>query len=256
MADAADHELIRRDFPVIAQSLEYAASPQLRNMATLAGNVLQRTRCPYFRDVSWKSCNKRTPGSGCAAMAGVNRRHAILGVSDHCIATYPGDFAQALIALDASVEILGSSGALTIPFAQLHREPGETPHLETRLAPGALITAFIVPGGPWTRRSLFLKIRDRESFDFALTSAAVALHLDEGAVREARVALGGVATVPWRSLDAEAVLIGKPLDRNQAYEAARAAFASAMPRDGNRFKVELGKRTLARALLSAAAMEL
>jgi len=117
MADAADHELIRRDFPVIAQSLEYAASPQLRNMATLAGNVLQRTRCPYFRDVSWKSCNKRTPGSGCAAMAGVNRRHAILGVSDHCIATYPGDFAQALIALDASVEILGSSGALTIPFA-------------------------------------------------------------------------------------------------------------------------------------------
>jgi xanthine dehydrogenase YagS FAD-binding subunit len=256
MADVADHELIRRDFPVIAQSLEYAASPQLRNMATLAGNVLQRTRCPYFRDVSWKSCNKRTPGSGCAAMAGVNRRHAILGVSDHCIATYPGDFAQALIALDASVEILGSSGALTIPFAQLHREPGETPHLETRLAPGALITAFIVPGGPWTRRSLFLKIRDRESFDFALTSAAVALHLDEGAVREARVALGGVATVPWRSLDAEAVLIGKPLDRNQAYEAARAAFASAMPRDGNRFKVELGKRTLARALLSAAAMEL
>jgi len=256
MADAADHPLIRREFPVIAQALENAASPQLRNMATLAGNVLQRTRCPYFRDVSWKACNKRDPGSGCAAMQGVNRRHAILGVSDHCIAAYPGDFAQALIALDASVEVLGPSGALTIPFAQLHREPGDTPHLETRLAPGALITALIVPGGPWTRRSLYLKIRDRQSFDFALTSTAVALHLADGVVQQARIALGGVATVPWRSPDAEAVLIGKPLDRNQAYEAARAAFAPAMPRDGNRFKVELGKRTLARALLSAAAMEL
>jgi xanthine dehydrogenase YagS FAD-binding subunit len=256
MAGAADHPLIRREFPVIAQALENAASPQLRNMATLAGNVLQRTRCPYFRDVSWKACNKRDPGSGCAAMQGVNRRHAILGVSDHCIAAYPGDFAQALIALDASVEVLGPSGALTIPFAQLHREPGDTPHLETRLAPGALITALIVPGGPWTRRSLYLKIRDRESFDFALTSTAVALHLADGVVQQARIALGGVATVPWRSPDAEAVLIGKPLDRNQAYEAARAAFAPAMPRDGNRFKVELGKRTLARALLSAAAMEL
>ena len=256
MADAADHPLIRREFPVIAQALENAASPQLRNMATLAGNVLQRTRCPYFRDVSWKACNKRDPGSGCAAMQGVNRRHAILGVSDHCIAAYPGDFAQALIALDASVEVLGPSGALTIPFAQLHREPGDTPHLETRLAPGALITALIVPGGPWTRRSLYLKIRDRQSFDFALTSTAVALHLADGVVQQARIALGGVATVPWRSRDAEAVLIGKLLDRNQAYEAARAAFAPAMPRDGNRFKVELGKRTLARALLSAAAMEL
>ena len=256
MADAADHPLIRREFPVIAQALEIAASPQLRNMATLAGNVLQRTRCPYFRDVSWKACNKRDPGSGCAAMKGVNRRHAILGVSDHCIAAYPGDFAQALIALDASVEVLGPSGALTIPFAQLHREPGDTPHLETRLAPGALITALIVPSGPWTRRSLYLKIRDRESFDFALTSTAVALHLADGVVQQARIALGGVATVPWRSPDAEAALIGKPLDRNQAYEAGRAAFASAMPRDGNRFKVELGKRTLARALLSAAAMEL
>jgi xanthine dehydrogenase YagS FAD-binding subunit len=255
MSDAAAHPGIRREFPVIAQSLELAASPQLRNMATLAGNVLQRTRCPYFRDVSWTSCNKREPGSGCAALNGVNRRHAVLGVSEHCIAAYPGDFAQALIALDASVEVLGASGALTIPFAQLHREPGDTPHVETRLAPGALITALIVPGGPWTRRSLFLKIRDRESYDFALTSAAVALHTEEGNVRQARIAVGGVATVPWRSLDAEAVLLGKPLDRNQAYEAARIAFASAHPREGNRFKVELGKRTLARALLTVSAME-
>ncbi len=255
MSDAADHPVIRTDFPVIAQSLQFAASPQLRNMATLSGNVLQRTRCPYFRDVSWRSCNKREPGSGCAAMEGVNRRHAVLGVSEHCIAAYPGDFAQALIALDATVEILGPSGALTIPFAQLHREPGDTPHVETRLAPGALITAFVVPAVPWTRRSLYLKIRDRESYDFALSSAAVAVDIQEGIVRESRIALGGVATVPWRSVEAEAVLAGKPLDRNQAYEAARAAFSSVMPRNGNRYKVELGKRTLARALLSAASME-
>lgn len=255
MSDAAENPLLKREFPVIAESLEYAASPQLRNMATLAGNVLQRTRCHYFRDVSWKSCNKRQPGSGCAAINGVNRRHAVLGVSEHCIAAYAGDFAQALIALDAVVEILGPSGAMTIPFAQLHREPGDTPHLETRLAPGALITAFTIPAGPWTRRSLYLKIRDRESYDFALASAAVAIALEDGTVASARIALGGVATVPWRAPDAEAVLIGKPLDRNQAYEAARVAFASASPRDGNRYKVELGKRTLARALLAAAALE-
>lgn len=256
MSDAAEHPLLKREFPVIAQSLEFAASPQLRHMATLAGNVLQRTRCHYFRDVSWRSCNKREPGSGCAAMDGVNRRHAVLGVSEHCIAAYPGDFAQALIALDAVVEILGASGAMTIPFAQLHREPGDAPNLETRLAPGALITAFMIPAGPWTRRSLYLKIRDRESFDFALASAAVAMHIENGVVAAVRIALGGVATVPWRAHDAEAVLIGKPLDRNQAYEAARVAFAPANPRPGNRYKVELGKRTLARALLAAAALEI
>lgn len=255
MSDAAGHPLLKREFPVITQSLEYAASPQLRHMATLGGNVLQRTRCHYFRDVTWRSCNKREPGSGCAAMDGVNRRHAVLGVSEHCIASYPGDFAQALIALDAVVEILGASGAMTVPFAQLHREPGDAPHLETRLAPGALITAFIVPARPWARRSLFLKIRDRESFDFALASAAVAMQIEDGSVAAARIALGGVATVPWRAQDAEAVLIGKPMDRNQAYEAARVAFAPANPRAGNRYKVELGKRTLARALLAAAALE-
>jgi xanthine dehydrogenase YagS FAD-binding subunit len=255
MADVADHADVRRDYPVIAQSLQLAASQQLRNMATLSGNVLQRTRCSYFRDVSWRACNKRSPGSGCAAKDGVNRRHAILGVSDHCIASYPGDFAQALIALDATVEILGPAGALTLPFAQLHREPGDTPHLETRLAPGALITAFTIPAGAWTRRSLFLKIRDRESYEFALTSAAVALEIRDGRVREARIGLGGVATVPWRAHEAEAVLVGLPLDAARAGEAARIAFASAKPRTGNRFKVELGKRTLARALLGAAALE-
>jgi len=202
MAEAADHPLIQREFPVIAQSLQQAASAQLRNMATLSGNVLQRTRCAYFRNVSWRSCNKRNPGSGCAAMEGVNRRHAVLGVSDHCIATYAGDFAQALIALDAQVEIVGASGVLTMPFAQLHREPGDTPQIETRLAPGALITAFIVPSGAWARRSLYYKIRDRQSYDFALASAAVGLDIQDGVVHEARIALGGVATVPWRSREA------------------------------------------------------
>jgi xanthine dehydrogenase YagS FAD-binding subunit len=256
MSDVADHPVVQRDYPVIAQSLQLAASQQLRNMATLSGNVLQRTRCPYFRDVSWMACNKRSPGSGCAAMDGVNRSHAILGVSDHCIATYPGDFAQALIALDASVEILGSSGAVTLPFAQLHREPGDTPHLETRLAPGALITAFTIPAGPWTRRSLFLKIRDRESYEFAAASAAIALDLDGDVVKQARIALGGVATIPWRAREAEAVLTGGRLDQERAYEAARVAFAGAKPRPANQFKVELGRRTLVRALLQTAALEM
>jgi xanthine dehydrogenase YagS FAD-binding subunit len=255
MSDVAEHPAVRRDYPVIAQSLHSAASPQLRNMATLSGNVLQRTRCPYFRDVTWNACNKRNPGSGCAALEGINRRHAVLGVSDHCIAAYPGDFAQALIALDATVEILGSSGAMTLPFAELHREPGTTPHIETRLAPGALITAFTVPAGPWTRRSLYLKIRDRESYEFALASAAVALDLKQGTVNGVRIALGGVATRPWRAHEAEDLLLGHPIDRARAYEAARAAFATAQPREGNRFKVELGRRTLVRALMQAAAME-
>jgi xanthine dehydrogenase YagS FAD-binding subunit len=255
MADVADHPVIQHDYPVIAQSLQLAASQQLRNMATLSGNILQRTRCSYFRDVSWMACNKRSPGSGCAAMDGVNRSHAILGVSDHCIATYPGDFAQALIALDASVEILGSSGAMTLPFAQLHREPDDTPHLETRLAPGALITAFTIPAGPWTRRSLFLKIRDRESYEFAAASAAIALDLDGDVVKQARIALGGVATIPWRAREAEAALAGGTLDQGRAYEAARIAFAGAKSRPGNQFKVELGKRTLVRALLQTAALE-
>jgi xanthine dehydrogenase YagS FAD-binding subunit len=255
MADVAADLEVKRDYPVIAQTLELAASPQIRHMATLSGNVLQRTRCPYFRDVSWKACNKREAGSGCAAVEGVNRRHAVLGISDQCIATYPGDFAQALIALDASVEILGPSGATAMPFTELHRRPGDTPHLETSLPPGALITAFFVPAGPWTRRSLYLKIRDRESYEFAIASAAVALDLQRGVVKDARIALGGVATVPWRAREAEDVLKGKPLDEALAENAAEIAFATAHPRTGNAFKVELGRRTLVRALLQAAAMD-
>ena len=256
MAEAADHPLINRSFPALAQSLRLAASPQIRNMATLGGNVLQRTRCPYFRDVSYAECNKRNPGSGCAALDGFNRSHAVLGTSDRCIATYPGDFAQALIAFDATVEIAGLRGRRTIPFARLHREPGEAPDVESNLEPGEILTAFIVPGNSWTRRSHFLKVRDRESYEFALASAVVALDLAEGKVRDARIALGGVATVPWRAKAAEAVLRDKLLDEATKRAAADAAFSGARTHGHNAFKVELGKRTLMRAIDEAAGMEI
>ena len=255
MNEAAEHPAVRRDYPVIAESLWLAASPQIRNMASLGGNVLQRTRCPYFRDVSWEACNKRRPGSGCGAIEGVNRRLAVLGGSDHCIANYPGDFAVALAALGATVDVEGPRGARVIALEDLHRLPDDTPHIETTLAPGELITGFVVPAGPWARRSLFLKIRDRESYEFALASAAVALDLDGGTVREARIGLGGLAAKPWRAHEAEVVLRGKPLDERQAQAAAEAAFATARPPKGAAFKVELGKRTLVRALLQAKAME-
>jgi xanthine dehydrogenase YagS FAD-binding subunit len=255
MGEAADNPGINRDYPVIAQSLRLAASQQIRNMATLGGNVLQRTRCPYFRDASYKACNKREPGSGCAALEGVNRKHAVLGVSDRCIASYPGDFAQALIALGATVEIASSRGTRHMPFEELHRLPGDTPHVETALAAGDLITGFMVPAGPWTRRSLYLKIRDRESYEFALASAAVALDLHQGVVREARISLGGVATKPWRAHEAEALLKGKGLDENVAAAAAEAAFATAKTHADNGYKPELGRRTVVRALLQAAKLE-
>jgi xanthine dehydrogenase YagS FAD-binding subunit len=261
MADAAEHPVIKRDFPVIAQSLKFAASQQLRNMASLGGNVLQRTRCSYFRDVTYEACNKRNPGSGCAAMDGFNRSHAVLGASDNCIATYPGDFAQALIALDASVELNGASGRRSIPFTTLHRKPADSPNIETSLAAGDIITAFAIPARPWMRRSLYLKIRDRSSYEFALASAAVALDLEQGRARDARVAdvriaLGGVATVPWRAKEAEAALRGKELNEQNLHAAAEAAFAGARTHEHNAFKVALGKRTLIRALNEAAAMEI
>lgn len=258
MADAADHPRIRQDYPVIAESLWMAASPQLRSMASLAGNVLQRTRCNYFRDTSWGGCNKRRLGSGCAALDGVNRRLAVLGVSEHCIANYPGDFANALVALDAEVEIAATDGSRRwLVFEDLHRPPADTPHIETTLAPGDLITAFHVPAGPWTRRSLYLKIRDRASYDFALASAAVALDLTPcGVVKVARIGIGGLTARPWRSHEAEAILTGRNLDEASAEEAAEAAFAASVTHGQNSFKPELGRRTLVRALLEAKAMEI
>jgi len=254
MSQAEDHPVVQRQYPVIYDSLRLAASRQIRNMATLGGNPLQRTRCEYFRETSWP-CNKREPGSGCAALDGVNRQHAVLGTSEHCIAAYPGDLAQALIALDATVETLGPNGSRTIAFADLHRLPADTPHIETVLEPGELITFIHVPAAPWTRRSRYVKIRDRQSYQFALTSAAVALDLDGDIVREARIALGGVATIPWRAREAEAVLAGKTLDESTAMEAANAAFSGAKPRQHNAFKISVGKETIVRALIEAKRME-
>jgi xanthine dehydrogenase YagS FAD-binding subunit len=254
MHRAASDSLIQREYPVIAQSLQLAASAQIRNMATLGGNVLQRTRCNYFRNTDWPACNKRAPGSGCSALDGVSRKHAVLGVSDQCISAYPGDFAQALVALEATVEIASPRGKHVLPFEQLHRE-AEDPHRETVLHAGELITGFIVPSGPWTRRSLYLKVRDRESYEFALASAAVALHLEGQQVLAARIALGGVAYRPWRSRTAEQALVGQALTEETASAAAQAAFAEAITHPGNEFKPEVGRRTQVRALLQASAME-
>ena len=255
MADAAIHPLVAREYPMIAQALLLSASAQIRNMATLGGNVLQRTRCNYFRDPSWRRCNKREPGSGCAALSGINRKHAVLGTSEHCIATYAGDFAQSLIALDALVEIAGPGGARQLRFADLHLAPNESPIRETVLEPGDLILGFRVPALPFARRSLYLKVRDRESYEFALASAAVALDIKTDTVREARIALGGVATRPWRAHEAEAVLKDQPLSESAIRRAVDAAFATAVTHGENSFKPELGRRTLVRALRQAGEME-
>jgi xanthine dehydrogenase YagS FAD-binding subunit len=254
MADVADNPDVQRHYPVIAQALQLAASQQIRNMATLGGNVLQRTRCTYFRDVSYDACNKRNPGSGCAAMQGFNRAHAVLGTSDQCIATYPGDFAQALIALNANVEISGKAGVRNLPFDQLHKQPGRTPQIESTLQPGELISAFLIEGR-WPR-SVYLKARDRQSYEFALASAAVALNVEDGFVREARVALGGVATVPWRAREVEMLLKDQKFDDAIARRVGEAAFAAAVPRKHNAFKIELGQRVVTRALQQAATMEI
>ncbi len=254
MSDVERHAGILSDYPVIAATMSLAASQQIRNMASLAGNVLQRTRCAYFRDADNMQCNKRIAGSGCAALEGVNRKHAILGASDRCIATYPGDFAQALVALGADLHTTGPDGQRRIAFEQLHTGPDD-PHKETVLAPGELITAFAIPAGPWTRRSVYVKVRDRESYAYGLATAAVALHVEGGTVREARIGLGGVAYRPWRAHEAEQSLRGKTLDEGTASAAARIAFAGAKPRGANAFKVDLGQRTLVRALLQANRME-
>jgi xanthine dehydrogenase YagS FAD-binding subunit len=255
MAEAAKHPVVAREYPVVAQSLLLAASAQLRNMASLAGNVLQRTRCNYFRDPSYRACNKRNPGSGCAAIGGVQRKHAVLGVSPNCIASYPGDFAQALVALDARVELLGPTGSRTLAVEELHLLPGDTPHRETVLRDGELVTGFFIPREPNARRSLYVKVRDRESYEFALSSAAVVLELDGATVRHVRIALGGLAAKPWRARAAEQLLVGGVLDEASACRAAEAAFRDASTHGEDSFKPELGRRTVVRALLEAAALE-
>jgi xanthine dehydrogenase YagS FAD-binding subunit len=254
MAAVADNPRVLSEYPVIAQSLALAASPQIRNMATLGGNVLQKTRCPYYRDTSWDACNKRDPGSGCAALSGFNRNHAVLGVDESCIAQYPGDFGVALIALDAQLNLSGPLGTRRIPFSSLHRDAQGQPHVEITLEPGEIITAFHIPSGAWTHRSLYLKVRDRASYEFAIASAAVALEMDADEVVSARIGLGGMAYRPWRSHAAEKALLGKPLTEANAQAAAEAALEGAQGHGHNDYKPELGRRTIVRALLQAKAL--
>jgi xanthine dehydrogenase YagS FAD-binding subunit len=251
MSDTAWDARVRERYPLVSQSLLLAASGQIRNMATLGGNVLQRTRCWYFRDTAMP-CNKREPGSGCSALHGLNRMHAVLGTSEHCIATHPSDFAVALAALDAVVRVRGAT-TRTIPFADFHLLPGAHPERETALRPGELVTAIDLPALPFARRSLYLKVRDRASYAFALASAAVAVDVQGGTVRAARVALGGVGTKPWRSHEAERALVGRPAAAATFRAAADAALRGAVPHEDNKFKIDLAKRTLVRALTEVTA---
>lgn len=251
MSAVAEDRRLVRNYPALAESLSLAASQQLRNMATVGGNLLQRTRCPYFRGGAPFACNKRSPGSGCDAIEGLNRGHAVLGGSASCVAVYPGDWAVALSAFDAQVDVVGAAGERTIDIGGLHREPGDTPNLETVLAPNELIVRIRVPTSPLGKASTYHKIRDRESFAFAVASAAVALSVAGEQVTGARVALGGVATRPWRAPEAEQVLIGRPLTHDMALEAGNAAFVAARPLHGNAYKIELGANTVADALMIA-----
>jgi xanthine dehydrogenase YagS FAD-binding subunit len=252
MSQAAEHPAVRARCPLVAEALLAGATPQLRNMATIGGNLLQRTRCDYFRDPGFGACNKRTPGSGCGALEGENRKHAVLGTSDHCLATHPSDLAVALVALDARVRLLGPGGARALAVEEFHLAPGETPERETRKEAAELITAVEVPVPQPGARSRYLKVRDRASYEFALASAAVLLDTDGGRVRSARIALGGVATRPWRCREAEAVLAGAEASEPAFRAAAEAALWGAQPRAHNAYKVELAKRTLVRALVEAA----
>jgi xanthine dehydrogenase YagS FAD-binding subunit len=253
MSELAAHPDVRLQFPVITQALELSASPQIRNMASIGGNIMQRPRCLYFRDVS-AACNRRTPGSGCAAIGGRNRTHAILGTSDACIATHPSDLAVALVALDATVVTRDDSGEHPIRIAEFFRQPGATPDQEHNMGVGALITAVEVPVVAEARRSGYLKVRDRESFEFAIASAAVALDITAGTVRAARVAAGGVGTVPWRLPAVEQALIGRPASPELWHTAASHAADGAKPLAENGFKVELIKRTVERQLAAVAGL--
>jgi xanthine dehydrogenase YagS FAD-binding subunit len=251
-SDLAYHPRVQRDYSVLSQAILQGASAQIRNMATVGGNLLQRTRCVYFRDTAMP-CNKREPGTGCPAITGHNRTLAILGTSEHCIATNPSDMCIALAALDATVQIQGTKGTRTIAFGDFHLLPGSTPHRETVLEPGDLITHITLPPPTSGSKHLYLKLRDRASYEFALASAAVVLTISSGKISRARIALGGVGTKPWRSTEAEAALIGKTANDTTFRQAAEAALRSAKPQSENGFKIELAKRCLTHALRTAAA---
>jgi xanthine dehydrogenase YagS FAD-binding subunit len=245
MSDVAAHDGV---YPMISRALLASASQQLRNMAAIGGNLLQRTRCTYFRDVA-TPCNKRVPGSGCPAIEGSNRLHAVLGTSDSCVATHASDLAVALVALDAEIRLTGATGERTVRLAEFYRLPGDTPDVENDLRPGELITEVVVPRLDWASRSTYVKVRDRQSYEFALCSAAVALDIQDSRVVDARVAVGGVATVPWRLPEVEAALRGVPATEASFEAAASVAAESAHPLSANGFKVSLLRRTVVRALL-------
>jgi xanthine dehydrogenase YagS FAD-binding subunit len=245
MSDVAGHPGV---YPMISRALLQSASQQLRNMASMGGNLLQRTRCTYFRDVAMP-CNKRRPGSGCPAISGANRMHAVLGTSDSCVATHASDVAVALVALDAQILLASVAGRRTVSLADFYRLPGDTPDVENDLRPGELITEIRVPRLDWASRSTYVKVRDRQSYEFALCSAAVALQIQDSRVVDARVAVGGVATVPWRLAAVEAALRGAPATLASFEDAASVAAEGARPLSANGFKVSLLKRTIVRALL-------
>lgn len=247
MSEAAAHPKVRALFPVVFEALELSASAQLRNMATIGGNIMQRTRCTYFRDVT-AACNKREPGAGCAARDGFNRTHAILGTSESCVATHPSDVAVAFAALEARVHLLGSDGERTVPFGDFLLRPGSTPKREHSLRPGELITAVELPALPRPLKSGYLKVRDRQSYEFALTSAAVALHVRGGVIRAAKVAAGGVGTVPWKLTAVEKHLVGQRPSASLWAAAAQTAAEGARPLQHNGFKVDLLQRTVERQL--------
>lgn len=247
----ADHPQIRRDYPLLSRAILSGASQQIRNMATVGGNLLQRTRCPYYYDPVF-ACNKRQPGSGCPAISGINRMHAILGASDSCIAVHPSDMCVALAALDAVVEVESLKGRQLIPFNQFHRLPGDTPQRDSNLEHGDLITAVILPPVPFAKTGVYLKLRDRASYSFALISVAAAIDLSGESIRDARLALGGVAHKPWRSMEAEAFLKGKPATVDTFQEAAEIALQGAKPLAHNGFKVNMAKRAIKRALTISA----
>jgi xanthine dehydrogenase YagS FAD-binding subunit len=246
-SDLAHHPTVQRDYSLLSQALLAGASAQLRNMATTAGNLLQRTRCVYFRDTAMP-CNKREPGSGCPAITGSNRTLAVLGTSEHCIATNPSDMCVAMAALEATIHVQGRKGSRAIPIADFHLLPGRTPDRETLLEPGDLITHVTLPPPVAGSKQVYLKLRDRASYEFALASAAVVVTIGAGNVTRARVALGGVATKPWRSPEAEAALVGQPADAAHFRKAAEAAMRDAKPQSQNGFKIELAKRCLTHAL--------
>jgi xanthine dehydrogenase YagS FAD-binding subunit len=249
-ADAASHPLVRERYPLLSQAFLAGASPQLRNMATVGGNLLQRTRCHYFYDTGFAACNKRKPGSGCAALEGETRMHAILGASPSCIAVNPSDMSVALAALEARVLVQGPNGERAIPIAEFHRLPGDTPQRDTNLEAGELITAIDLPPSEF-RKSHYLKVRDRASYAFALVSVAAALDMDGGVIRNARLALGGVAHKPWRAKTTEQALVGKPATREWLAPAAALAVDGAKTRPGNAFKVQLAQRAIVRAVEEA-----